>query len=117
MNQKNAFRKGALLIREGSVQRDAYIIDKGQVEVSKRDEKGKKRILATCGKNEVVGEMTLLNGGTRCATITALDDCEVTVLTYESFKYLSDSNPGVQALRKIMNDRIKSQTYQSGETL
>lgn len=112
MTKKHAFSKGALLIREGSVQRDAYIIDKGLVEVSKRDEKGNKRVIATCGENEVVGEMTLLNGGIRSATITALDDCEVRVLTYESFKYLSDSNPGVKALRKIMNDRINAESFQ-----
>lgn len=117
MNKKHTFSKGALLIREGSVQRDAYIIDKGLVEVSKRDEKGNKRIIATCGKNEVVGEMTLLNGGTRSATITALDDCEVSEITYESFKFLSDSNPGVKALRKIMNDRIKGETFQQRESL
>jgi len=117
MNRKHALSKGALLIREGSVQRDAYIIDKGLVEVSKRDEKGEKRVVAICGKNEVVGEMTLLNGGTRSATITALDDCEVSEIAYESFKFLSDSNPGVQALRKIMNDRINGEPSPHGETL
>ena len=110
MTKTHTFSKGTLLIREGSYQRDAYIIDKGQVEVSKQDEKGNKKVVAICGKNEVVGEMTLLNGGTRCATITALDDCEARVLTYESFKDLSDSNPGVKALRKIMNDRKNAET-------
>jgi len=110
MSKTHVYSKGTLLIREGSYQRDAYIIEKGRVEVSKRDEKGNKRVVAVCGKNEVVGEMTLLNGGTRCATITALDDCEVRVLTYESFKGLSGSNPGVKALRKIMDDRKKSGT-------
>ncbi len=117
MSKTHAYSKGMLLIREGSYQRDAYIIEKGLVEVSKQDEKGNKKVVAICGKNEVVGEMTLLNGGKRCATITALDDCEVSVLTYDSFKYLPDSNAGVKALRKIMNDRIKAETDPPRTTL
>ena len=108
MAENQIYRKGALIIREGSYQRDAYIIEKGRVEVSRRDEKGNKTVIAVRGKNEVIGEKTLLDGGTRCATITALEDCEVSILEYEAFKDLPDSNPGVEVLRKILNDRKKS---------
>jgi CRP/FNR family transcriptional regulator, cyclic AMP receptor protein len=117
MSKTHVFSKGALLIREGSCQRNAYIIEKGRVEVSKRDEKGNKRVIAICGKNEVVGEMTLLNGGTRCATITALDDCEVSVIKYENFKYLPDSDHRVETLRKVMDNRRKVETGKQGAVL
>ncbi len=110
MSEKQIYRKGALIIREGSYRRDAYIIEKGRVEVFHLDEKGNKSVIAICGEKEVIGEMTLLNGGTRCATVTALDDCEVRILKYESFKYLPDSNPGMEVLRKIMNGRKKTAT-------
>ncbi len=108
MGENQIYRKGVIILREGSHQRDAYFIEKGQVEVSRRDEKGNKTVIAIRGKNEVIGEMTLLEGGTRCATVTALENCEVSILEYESFKDLPDSNPGVEVLRKIMNDRKKS---------
>ena len=111
MGQKKTFSKGALIIREGSYQRDAYIIEKGRVEVSRKNEKGNKTVIAIRGKNEIIGEMTLLDGGTRCATVTALDDCEVSILKYESFKVLPGSNSGVKALRKVMNDRKKAATF------
>ncbi len=108
--KQQIYPEGGVIIREGSYQRDAYIIKKGRVEVSQRDEKGNKVVLAVLGKNEIIGEMTLLDGGgTRCATITALEECEVRVLEYEAFKNLPDSNPGVKAIKKIMNDRRKSQ--------
>lgn len=65
-------------------------------------------VLAIRGKNEIIGEMTLLDGGgTRCATITALEECELEVLKYDDFKGLPDSNPGVKAIRKIMDERRK----------
>ena len=117
MSKTHVFNKGTLLIREGSYQRNAYIIEKGRVEVSKRDEKGNKRVVAICGKNEVVGEMTLLNGGTRCATITALDDCEVSIIKYENFKYLPDSDHRVETLRKVMESRRKAETDKQEATL
>jgi CRP/FNR family transcriptional regulator, cyclic AMP receptor protein len=105
MSQNKFYRKGAMIIREGSTQRNAYIIEKGRVEVSQRDEKGNKTIIAIRGNQEIIGEMTLLEGGTRSANVIALEDCEVSVLSFERFQGLPDSSPGVKALRKIMGER------------
>lgn len=111
MVDKQIYREGGIIIREGSYQRDAYIIERGRVEVSQNDEKGNKKVLAIRGKNEIIGEMTLIEGGgTRCATITALEECELRVLKYDDFKGLPDSNPGVKAIKKVMNDRKKVET-------
>ena len=52
--------------------------------------------------------MTLLEGGTRCANIIALEDCQLSVLSFQSFKDIPDTNPGEIALRKIMEQRKKS---------
>ncbi|HIE80483.1 MAG TPA: cyclic nucleotide-binding domain-containing protein [Nitrospinaceae bacterium] len=107
--RKKVYAKGEWIIREGSVQRDAYIIEKGTVEVFRQDENGNKKVIAVLGKQEVIGEMTLLEGGTRCANIIALEDCELSVLSFQSFKDIPDTNPGVIALRKIMEQRKKSE--------
>ena len=117
MSEKQFYRKGALIIREGSYQRDAYIIEKVRVEVSRQDEKGSKTVIAIRGEKEIIGEMTLLEGGTRCANVTALDDCELSILEYENLKDLPDSNPGVQTLRKIMNARKKAETSSTQDEL
>ena len=108
MREKKVYAKGEWIIREGSVQRNAYIIEKGTVEVFRQDENGNKKVIAVLGKQEVFGEMTLLEGGTRCANIIALEDCELSVLSFQSFKDIPDTNPGVIALRKIMEQRKKS---------
>jgi CRP/FNR family cyclic AMP-dependent transcriptional regulator len=110
MAENKSYRKGALIIREGSYQRDAYIIEKGKVEVSRQDEKGNKTVIAIRGEKEIIGEMALLEGNARCATVTALEECEVRILEYEAFKDLPDSNSGVKALRKIMDARKKAET-------
>ena len=82
---------------------------KGTVEVFRQDENGNKKVIAVLGKQEVIGEMTLLEGGTRCANIIPLEDCELSVLSFQSFKDIPDTNPGVIDLRKIMEQRKKSE--------
>ena len=77
---------------------------------SRQDEEGIKKVIAVRGEKEVIGEMTLLEGGTRCATVMALEDCEVNILPYETFQDLPDSTPGVKALRKIMDERKKAES-------
>jgi len=52
------------------------------VEVFRQDENGNKKVIAVLGKQEVIGKMTLLEGGTRCANITALEDGELSVLSF-----------------------------------
>ena len=79
------------------------------MEIIRQDEEGNKKVIAVRGQQEIIGEMTLLEGGTRCATVIAKEDCEVRVLPYETFQGLPVSNPGVKALRKIMNDRKKAE--------
>ena len=79
------------------------------MEVFRQDENGNKKVIAVLGKQEVFGEMTLLEGGTRCANIIALEDCQLSVLSFQSFKDTPDTNPGVIALRKIMEQRKKSE--------
>jgi len=108
MTERLVFSKDDLIIPEGSSHREAYIIEKGSVEVSQRDEKGEKVVLAIRGEKEIIGEMALIGGTTRCATIIALEDCEVSVLSLEQFKKLPNSNPGVKAIKKIMQERINS---------
>ena len=108
MTEKLVFSKGDLIIPEGSSHRDAYIIDKGRVEVSHLNENGEKEVLAVRGEKEIIGEMALIGGTSRCATVTALEDCEVSVLTYENFKKLPDTNPGVKAVKKIMQERFNT---------
>lgn len=105
MSDEEIHPEGSLIMRAGSVQRKAFIIEKGTVEVSKLDENGNKTVLAIRGPNEIIGEMTLLEGGTRCATAIALEECVLRVLTYDKFKRLQNSNPGLQAIKKIMVDR------------
>jgi|TARA_B110000438_G_scaffold254163_1_gene260227 CRP-like cAMP-binding protein len=53
------------------------------------------------------GEMGLIDGRPRSATLVAIEDCECSIITKEMFTNLPDSNPGIKAIKIIMEKRLK----------
>ena len=81
---------GRVLCREGDVGRECFIVAEGQAKVTIGDDD-----VATVGPGGVVGEMALLDGGPRVATVTAVSDMEVLVLSRPEFDRLLDEFPKV----------------------
>lgn len=68
------------IIREGDVGHDMYIIQSGQVRISKRKTRGEV-VLATLGKGDFFGEMSLLESLPREATARAVGEVRLLVLS------------------------------------
>ena len=108
MNTIN-FKKGDNIIEEGNLGDCAYIIEAGSVEVSKLSPHGDKHILGILEKSEIFGEMGLIDGLPRSATVKALEDCIVSVFSKETFNSLADHNPeALIPIFKILTRRLRS---------
>jgi CRP/FNR family transcriptional regulator, cyclic AMP receptor protein len=107
MSENTIFPKGKIIIKQGRRGTSAFIIAKGKAQVILEDENGKKKLLAVPKEQDIFGEMGLIDGRPRSATVVALEDFECSVITKEMFKNLPDSNPGVKAIKKIMENRLK----------
>lgn len=85
---------GTTIIREGDVGSSMIVVVDGAVSVSVADENGK-RDIATLGKGDFVGEMSLLTGAPRTATVTA--EAPVTALEIDraAIQPLLAGNPGL----------------------
>jgi CRP/FNR family cyclic AMP-dependent transcriptional regulator len=70
---------------------EVLILMAGRVKVSLVDSEGNTLVLAIRGPGEVLGEIALLDGATRSATVTAIDLCEVQVLAIDVFVRLMHS--------------------------
>ena len=71
--------KGDILVREGDIGNEAYIIKSGRVRVAGTD--------ISRGEGEVVGEMALLSrDGRRTATLICEEDAELLVLSRDLFR-------------------------------
>lgn len=73
---RSFYPKGTVLFNEKDDRNCAYIIEKGEVEISVMKD-GEKISLVRLGKGEVFGETALLGTGKRTATAIATEDCEV----------------------------------------
>jgi len=101
------FKKGATIIHEGTTGSNAYLILSGSVEVFKKvgDEK---LVLSRLAKGNIFGEMSLVDDKPRSATIVALEDTEVRILSRERFESMLEQNPrAVIPLLKQVFQRVR----------
>ncbi len=80
--------EGTLLTRQGDIGREAFVILTGSAAVDRDGER-----VAEIGPGDVVGELALLDGGPRSATVTATSDIEALVLTRPAFTAVLDEIP------------------------
>src|SRR5258708_5022387 len=67
---------GEPLFRAGDAADGCYRLERGLLKVSVTSPQGDERILAVLGPGSIVGELALIDGQPRSATVAALRDCE-----------------------------------------
>ena len=106
--KKKYFKKGAKIIEEGTLNDCAYIIESGRVQVSKSMSNGEEQVIAILEQNDIFGEMSLIDSLPRSATVLALEDCTISVITPEIFNSLSKHNPeALMPILKILASRLR----------
>jgi CRP-like cAMP-binding protein len=94
---------GKVLIREGARGREFMIIVSGTGEVRR---KGRK--VATIGPGDFIGEMALISGGPRNATVTTTSDALLLVVGERPFWALLDQSPEIQtSVLKAIGERLQ----------
>jgi CRP/FNR family transcriptional regulator, cyclic AMP receptor protein len=70
------FPAGQVLFNYGDPGDSLYVIRSGEVEVFFKDDTGERIVLETAKAGEVFGELSLLDGGPRTASVVAIQDLE-----------------------------------------
>jgi len=89
MAESNVFKQfqaGDIIMRQGDAGHEAYIIEKGRVEILVKQESGKELSIGTRGEGAMIGEMALVDQAPRTATIRAIEDCEFLVISGDDFE-------------------------------
>jgi hypothetical protein len=104
MIQHKTFMKGEIIIQEKDYGEEIFILDMGEVEVSKETD-GRRIVLGTLGAGELFGEMSVIDEKPRSATVQALRDCHVKVLHRDQFLEVlqMDREISVKILRSLFN--------------
>ena len=88
------FPAGARPIEEGAPGSAMFVIASGEAVVSVRDEGGDEEI-ARLGKGDIVGEMSLLTGARRSATVTAATPLEMIEVSKLALAHVLGHSPGL----------------------
>jgi CRP/FNR family cyclic AMP-dependent transcriptional regulator len=97
---------GTSVIREGAPGREFMVIVEGAAEVSR---KGRK--LNTIGSGDFTGEIALITGSPRTATVTTTSDTWVLAFTAHEFRELLEPVPGMQAsVIEALGERLQALT-------
>jgi CRP-like cAMP-binding protein len=99
--------KGQAVIREGEEGASFFVVASGQFAVAKRDDSGRAIPLARLGAGDFFGEMALLSGASRAATVTAEEEGEVLEFRAEVLLDVAGRHPHLaQSLRRFYRQRL-----------
>ncbi len=107
ISKEAVYKAGTTIFSQGDVGDKMFIIGKGQVEVVVQDSQGESYPAVYLGPGQVVGEMALIDQGTRSASVlAALDDTVVYSIPSEDFTALcrQDTAIGYLMMRNMAQD-------------
>jgi len=88
-----------------------YVIVKGRASISVAARDGRVLTLREIGEAEIIGEVSLLDGGLPSATVTAVTNLEVIVIDRRSFLNLVEERPKIAvALLPVLASRLRRLT-------
>jgi len=94
---------GTTLCHEGDFGDTLYFVVHGSLQISKRVIQGADKVIATLGVGQYAGEMSLLTGAQRSATMRAVEDTEVAEIDQAAFLQLIQDQPqvGLDLMRQL----------------
>lgn len=108
-NNLTTFYKGDIIFLEGQTSRCAYIIDSGLVGVYREDPSGNRTLVRKLSKNDMFGEMGLIDKYPRSATTIALQDTKCMIIERSRFNYLTKFNPHFMiTLIKSLTEKLRT---------
>ena len=105
------YKAGETIVKEGEQAVAFFMITKGKIEVITGAGTKKSVLVATMGHGEFFGEMSLLDGVPRNATVKASTDTECLVLSRWDFVAELRTNPHIAvAMLPILSKRLREAT-------
>ena len=107
--KKVLFKKGEVIFHKTDMSTDLYIVDSGILKAVLLDDDGDEIVLARFEAGAFFGELSLLDGQGRSATIVADTDSELSVLSQPVFLDLVTKDPKIAiALMTTMVGRLRN---------
>ena len=104
--ERQDFGRGERVVHQGDPGDAMYVVLEGSAVVTVRSDDGSEREVARLSRGEFFGEMALLTGEPRSATVTAAEDLAVVVVHKRSLQTVLQQRPGLmQEMAEIVEAR------------
>ncbi len=116
-----SFPRGVRVFHEGDTSDACYIVRSGDLRVTREHSDGRAIALATLASGDIFGELAMLDGGSRSASVETLADSELLALPAQDVRRLLAKHPDiavklivalVRRLRET-NERVARQSFQT----
>lgn len=112
--QRKRYDTRDLVVQQSDPAGELFVIMSGHLKVVSAGADGRDTGLNIMGPGELIGEVPLLDGGPRSATVQALEPCELLVIRREPFLRLIESSPKIALeLLRVLAQRLRRLTERS----
>ena len=117
------FEPGDIILSEGEPGDTVFVLATGAVKAFVRNPEGRLRLVREMGEGSFFGEISILSGAPRTATVTAAARCEVLELDRVTLDEIAETHPGVwpvlvqfaeQRSGSREEERIRSEAAEGG---
>jgi CRP/FNR family transcriptional regulator len=116
-----SFPAGVRVLHEGDRSDACYLVRSGDLRVTREHSDGRAIALATLGPGDLFGELAMLDGQARSASVETLSDSELLALPASDFRRLLAEHPDISvklvgALTRRLretNERVSRQSFQT----
>jgi CRP-like cAMP-binding protein len=105
---RRRYKARDVVLRKGDPALQIFVIVQGRLKAITSGAEGRQATLSIMGPGEVFGEVAVLDGEPRSATITALEPCELMVLQRNDFLHFLERSPRVAVkLLEVLARRLR----------
>lgn len=103
---------GSVLMYQGEPGDRLMILLAGHAKITRITETGNEMLLGICDPGDLLGELALVDGKARAATVTALEQVEVLVIASSAFRAEMQRGPRIgSALLQVLAARVRETTH------
>ena len=105
--ERREFEAGQTILAEGDAPGEIYILQSGEADVLMEDDRGEQHRLNRVGAGTSLGEMSLFTGHPVSATVRAVSDLVVLVMTATDFRRIASTYPRIyENLGAALSERL-----------
>lgn len=116
--RERAYPARQVLVQQGDSSGDLFAVLQGRLKVTTSSPEGESVVFSILGPGEVFGEIALLDGGARSATVMALETCRLLIVPRAAFLGVLRDFPALAfRLLETMAKRIRALSSRTEESL